>query len=109
MRRIAGILIVGLLFLIPPALADDGARQHRALLIGVDLFQSRESTYPSSANNVQDMYKAMANNAVPFAQIVIPETPVTSAQTLGDWIGSVFGEADGNDVSYLYISTPWRL
>ena len=55
MRTIAGILIIILLCLNVPAAAQDGVQQNRALLIGVDLFVSQNSTYPSSANNVQDV------------------------------------------------------
>ena len=52
----------------------------------MDLFVSQDSTYPSSANNVQEMYKALQYSAIPFPEIVIPETPVTSVEMLGEWI-----------------------
>ena len=105
MRIVAGLLVVFLLFLSCPAAAVDGVRQNRALLIGVDLFLSQESTYPSSANNVQDIYKALANSAVPFAELLIPEESITSAFMLADWIQRAFGDAGADDVNYLYIST----
>lgn len=105
MRTIAGVLLTILLFLSCPAAAEDGVRQNRALLIGVDLFVSQESTYPSSANNVQDMYKTLQNSALPFESVMIPEQPATSAAMLAEWIANAFGGADGDDCSYLYIST----
>jgi hypothetical protein len=105
MRIIAGILIVVVLLLSLPVLAEPDSQQNRALLIGVDLFASLDSTYPSSANNVQEMYQALQNSAIPFREILIPETPVTSVQTLGGWIERTFGDAATGDCSYLYVST----
>lgn len=105
MRIIAGILVVVLLCLSLSAMALDGVRQNRALLIGVDLFLSQESTYPSSANNVQDMYRAFEHSAVPFAEILIPDESITSAEALAEWMERAFGGAGADDANYLYIST----
>ena len=105
MRTIAGILIIILLCLSIPAAAEDGVQQNRALLIGVDLFVSQQSTYPSSANNVQDMYKTLENSVLPFQTILIPEQPATTREMLAGWIREAFRESDANDVCYLYIST----
>ncbi len=105
MRTIAGILSIILLCLFIPAAAEDGVQQNRALLIGVDLFVSQESTYPSSANNVQDMYKTLENSILPFQNILIPEQPATSREMLAGWIREAFQDADANDVCYLYVST----
>lgn len=105
MRILAGFLLVALLFVSPPVQAGTDSQQNRALLIGVDLFVSLGSTYPSSANNVQEIYQALRYSAIPFREIVVPETPVTSVQELGDWIGRAFGGAVEGDCSYLYVST----
>lgn len=106
MRLIAGILIVVLLLVgAVPALAATDSQQNRALLIGVDLFVSLESTYPSSANNVQDMYEALQSSVIPFAEILVPEEPVTSVEMLGRLIEEAFGGSAPGDCNYLYIST----
>lgn len=105
MRTIAGILILILLCLSVPASAGDGVQQNRALLIGVDLFVSQQSTYPSSANNVQDMYKTLENSILPFRTILIPEQPATSVEMLAGWIRETFRDADEDDACYLYVST----
>ncbi len=105
MRNIAGILLIILLCLSVPAAAEDSVQQNRALLIGVDLFVSQQSTYPSSANNIQDVYKTLQNSILPFETIFIPERPVTSKAMLADWVQEAFGDADANDLNYLYIST----
>ncbi|MBN1776495.1 MAG: caspase family protein [Clostridiales bacterium] len=105
MRTTAVILVVILCCLSCPAASGDGLQHNRALLIGVDLFVSRESTYPSSANNVQDMYKAFQNSVLPFDDILIPEQPATSKGMVADWIREAFGGAGENDFNYLYIST----
>lgn len=77
----------------------------RALLIGVDEFVSRPSASPSSLNNVQLMQSVLESAARPPKSILIPETPVTDAETLADLIQTAFGEADEYDVSFLYLST----
>ena len=105
MRIIAGILIALTLCMPLPAFAEENAQQNRALLIGVDLFVSQDCTYPSSANNVQDMYRALLNSAIPFTQIVVPDSPVTSAEMLRGWMEQAFSGADANDYNYLYVST----
>ncbi len=90
----------------PAARAEaDGVRTDRALLIGVDDFVSRPSTYPSSTNNVFAMQEALQESETPFASIMIPDLPVTDASGLTTLICSTFAEADADDVSYLYIST----
>ncbi|MFH1513617.1 MAG: caspase family protein [Bacillota bacterium] len=105
MRTTAGILVFVLLCLPLPASAADGAQVNRALLIGVDLFVTKTSTYPSSANNVQEMYKALLHSAIPFAEILIPEQPATTAGQFKGWMESAFGGADADDCNYLYLST----
>ncbi len=105
MRIMACVLAVVLLCLPLPTAAADGGPQYRALLIGVDLFVSKPSSYPSSANNVQDMYKALLYSAVPFTDILIPDESVTSTGALADWIERAFGGTGADDVNYLYIST----
>ncbi|MDD3412133.1 MAG: caspase family protein, partial [Eubacteriales bacterium] len=87
------------------ARAEDGSCERRALLVGVDDFVSRESTYPSSTNNVFAMQEVFQQSAEPFAGIFAPAVPVADAQALDGLIEAAFGEADDDDVSYLYIST----
>ena len=94
-------------FAFPPerATAQQSARVNRALLVGVDDFVSRPSTFPSSTNNVFAMQEALQACNAPFETIVIPEAQVTDAPSLADLISQTFGCADEDDVSYLYIST----
>jgi hypothetical protein len=105
MRTIAGILVIILLCLSIPAAAEDGMQQNRALLVGVDLFVSKQSTYPSSANNVQDVYKTLQSSILPFQTVLIPEQPANSKEMLAGWIREAFSGADADDFSYLYVST----
>ncbi len=94
---------------VDPALAaglmDTADRQERALLIGVDEFVSKPSTYPSSTNNVYAMQEAFQNAKRPFEALYLPEEPVVSAKELAALIQETFQHADANDVNYLYIST----
>lgn len=94
-------------FAFPPkrAAAQQGERVNRALLVGVDDFVSRPSTYPSSTNNVFAMQEALQAGNEPFETIMIPEAHVTDASGLADLISQIFCCADADDVSYLYIST----
>jgi len=111
LRRFTGLLLTlcclsaGFAFPCAAAAAADGTRTDRALLIGVDDFVSHDSTYPSSTNNVFAMQEALQASKTPFDTIVIPGAPVTSVEALTQLIQDTFGGADGDDVSYLYIST----
>ncbi len=111
LRRFAGLLMVvcclSACFASPRrALAEaDGVRADRALLVGMDDFVSRPSTYPSSTNNVLAMQEALQASVVPFDTILIPDAPVTSVAQLTGLIRDTFGAADADDVSYLYVST----
>ncbi|HPF86947.1 MAG TPA: caspase family protein [Candidatus Limiplasma sp.] len=105
MRIIAGFLIVAMLCLPIAGLAEDTIRQNRALLVGVNEFLSQESTDFSSDNNVQDMAAALQGGTMVFDTVLIPQEPVISTAMLGEWIQKAFGDADANDVSYLYLST----
>lgn len=88
------------------AVAQDACtRVNRALLIGVDDFISRPSTYPASTNNVFAVQEVLQASNIPFASIMIPDAPVASVQALTALIQDTFAEADSDDVSYLYIST----
>lgn len=89
-----------------PARAEaDGERVNRALLIGVDDFVSRVSTYPSSTNNVFAMQEVLQASSMPFETIMIPDVPTAGTQALGDLIRETFAGADEDDVSYLYLCT----
>ena len=83
--------------------AQDGVE--RALLIGIDDFVTRPSTYPSSTNNVYAMQEMFQGALHPLESLLLPSRPVTSAQELRRLIQFAFGNAGENDVSYLYIST----
>ncbi len=83
----------------------DGRRANRALLIGVDEFVSKPSSYPSSTNNVFAIQEALQTSSVPFETIMIPASPVTDVKGLTELIRSTFAAADEDDASYLYIST----
>ncbi len=121
-RRAGGLLLIGWLTVClacPAALATGDAvdeefasslmslegRQERALLIGVDDFVSKPSTYPSSTNNVYAMQETFQEASRPLEALLIPKETVTDAQTLIALIRSTFQDADEDDVSYLYIST----
>lgn len=98
-------LAAGSVFPSPAFAAADGRRAERALLIGVDDFVSQPSTYPSSTNNVFAMQEALQSGSAPFDAIMIPSGPVTDTDCLANLIRDTFADADGDDVSYLYIST----
>lgn len=80
-------------------------RRERALLVGFDEFVSKPSTYPSSTNNVYAMQETFQEAATPLETLLIPQDPITDAETLAALIQDTFGGADEDDVSYLYIST----
>lgn len=81
------------------------ARKERALLIGVDYFVSKPSTYPSSANNVLAMQAMFESALMPLESLTVPQSPVTTAEQLAQLIKQAFGQAREGDVSYLYLST----
>jgi len=111
LRRLLGwVLMVCCIsagFVCPPSAVaqGDGVRVNRALLIGVDDFVSRTSTYPSSTNNVFAMQEALQASSIPFETIMIPDAPITSADALAVLIQETFADSDADDVNYLYIST----
>ncbi len=91
--------------LVAPARAKADGSVSRALLVGVDQFVSRPSTYPSSVNNVYAMQAAFQNSLYPFDTIYLADDAVASGEELTRLIRNVFAGADENDTSYLYIST----
>ena len=96
-------LVCALLCLPFCAMAQEGAG--RALLIGVDEFVTRPSAYPSSTNNVYAMQALFQSAARPLEALILPQEPVTDADTLRQLIQSTFAGAGEYDTSYLYIST----
>lgn len=94
--------LLWLCLLLCPVLAQ--ARE-RALLIGVDDFVSRESTAPSSANNVQAMEKMFKGALNAPELIVTPGSPVITLEGFERLVQATFGGAEEGDVSYLYLST----
>lgn len=99
-RRV--LWLMWLCLLLCPVMAQ--ARE-RALLIGVDDFVSRESTAPSSANNVQSMAQMFKGALNAPELIVTPGSPVTTLEGFERLIQATFGGAEEGDVSYLYLST----
>ncbi|MEG2603653.1 MAG: caspase family protein [Clostridia bacterium] len=87
------------------ALLNTHARVERALLIGVDEFVSKPSTYPSSTNNVYAMQEAFQAALTQLRTLLLPDRPVTSAEELTRLIRKTFAKAQEGDVSYLYLST----
>ena len=84
---------------------DGAGRTERALLIGIDDFVSKPSAYPSSTNNVYAMQETFQAAQKPLEALLIPDEPITNAQTLSRLIRETFADAEEEDVSYLYIST----
>ncbi|MEG0901307.1 MAG: hypothetical protein RSG96_04245, partial [Clostridia bacterium] len=72
------------------ALLNTHARVERALLIGVDEFVSKPSTYPSSTNNVYAMQEAFQAALTPLRTLLLPDRPVTSAEELTRLIRKTF-------------------
>jgi len=110
LRRGLGIgltvcLLAGLPVALPKFARAQTGRVNRALLIGVDDFVSRDSTYPASTNNVFAMQEALQGSSEPFDTIMIPDAPVTTVDALSRLICDTFANADEDDASYLYIST----
>ena len=105
MWLIACCLLAGFLFPYTAIAQGDGTRTNRALLIGVDDFVSRPSTYPSSTNNVFAMQETLQASNTPFDTIEIPADAVTGPEALTKLIRTTFAQADADDVNYLYIST----
>ena len=83
----------------------EGVRVNRALLIGMDNFVTRPSSYPSSTNNVFAMQEVLQASSVPFETIMIPSKPVTSVKALTKLIHATFEGSDADDVNYLYLCT----
>ena len=103
---LAACCLVAALNVTPPARAwTEGVRVNRALLIGVDEFVSRASTYPSSTNNVFAMQEALQASSDPFDTIMIPAVPVSNVRELSRLIHATFAASDADDVNYLYICT----
>lgn len=86
------------------AAQEDGGRE-RALLVGIDEFVSRPSAYPSSTNNVYAMQALFQAAARPLETLILPGTPVTSAEGLAQLIHETFADAREGDTSYLYLCT----
>jgi hypothetical protein len=111
LRRWVGIglavflLSVGFFALQTACASDESERVNRALLIGVDEFVSRLSTYPASTNNVFAIQETLQASSTPFDTIMIPDEAVTGAESLTRLIYETFESADSNDVSYLYLCT----
>ncbi len=87
------------------ALMQAQAGAARALLIGVDSFVSKPSTYPSSYNNVEAMRVMFLAALDPPQVTVAPEGGVTTVDAFTRLIQDTFAMAGDNDVSYLYMST----
>lgn len=96
------LLSAWLCLLCCPALAEG---VNRALLIGCDEFASRESTAPSSANNVTRMAETLSGGAMNLEQLVTRKGDVSSVAQLEELIRATFADSQPGDVNYFYIST----
>lgn len=109
MRAGAAALMIALCCAVCTLASADGlgaqARRERALLVGMDDFVTKPSTYPSSTNNVYAMQEMFQSALHPLETLYLPSSPVTDAQQLTRLIRWVFRDAQAGDVSYLYIST----
>ena len=117
MKRACALLLAALFVFASalPALAGEAvlpteaelltSRKERALLIGIDEFVSKPSAYPSSTNNVYAVQEVFQGAATPLEALILPSSPVTSADELAHLIQATFANAAQGDVSYLYIST----
>jgi len=103
MGRVAALMLALIALFWPLPAGADEPSVGRALLIGVDEFVSRPSAYPSSANNVLAMQEVF--EAAQAETLLIPDGPVTTPEQLAGLIQAAFSQADGDDVSYLYMST----
>ena len=103
-RWLLTLIGVSALLLAMP-IASAQARVNRALLVGMDQFVTKASTYPSSINNVYAMQAAFQGSLEPFGAILIPDQPISSGEALAALIRQTFSEAAEDDVSYFYIST----
>ncbi|NLO85593.1 MAG: hypothetical protein GX096_09225 [Clostridiales bacterium] len=81
------------------------ARNERALLVGVDHFVTKPSIYPSSTNNIYAMQTVFQSTLKPLKVLMLPDEPITSAESLTALIQDTFHKAKEGDVSYFYIST----
>ena len=98
LRRGLGIgltvcLLAGLPVALPKFARAQTGRVNRALLIGVDDFVSRDSTYPASTNNVFAMQEALQGSSEPFDTIMIPDAPVVTVEMLTRLIRETFESA----------------
>lgn len=100
---LALIGVSALLLALPVARAQ--ARVNRALLVGMDTFVTKASTYPSSINNVYAMQAAFQGSLEPFGAILIPDTALATPEAMTELIRQTFAGAAEDDVSYFYIST----
>ncbi len=95
--------VSALLLALPFARAQ--AQVNRALLVGMDAFVTKASTFPSSVNNVYAMQSAFQGSLEPFDSILIPDTPLPTPEAMAELIRQSFASAGEDDVSYFYIST----
>ncbi len=84
---------------------EPGESVNRALLVGCDRFLSQQDTTPSSYNNVLRMAEALSGGTMDFEVLAARPEGMSSSGELAAAILDAFSQADGDDVSYFYIST----
>ncbi len=83
---------------------DPAAVTRRALYVACDYFLSQEDTWPSSGNNAKAVARALEGGTMAFERQET-QNNLSSVAGLKQAIWDTLGDADGNDVSYFYIST----
>ena len=111
MRRLLALLLIGLClplsaFAQPEmAVKENSGRVNRALLVGCDRFLSQPDTTPSSANNVERMFRTLAGSTMSLELLLTRPEGVGSLGDLAALVLDAFDAADEDDVSIFYIST----
>lgn len=77
----------------------------RALLVGCDSFLTHEDTSPSAAMNVERMDRMLRTDERGYAAIVRRDQGLSGVEALREALEEAFAEADGNDVSLIYLCT----
>lgn len=102
-KKLLAAVLLWLCLLAPAALAGDSV--NRALLVGCDRFVTQEDTSPSSENNVTQMAQALSGGGMNLKTLITRKNDVATLEELEELIQAAFSQADGDDVSYFYIST----
>ncbi len=102
-KKLLAAVLLWLCLLAPCAMAGESV--NRALLVGCDRFVTQEDTFPSSENNVTQMAQALSVGGMNLKTLITRKNDVATLEELEQLIQDAFSQADGDDVSYFYIST----